>query len=462
MTMNHDSGDKVNSSTSSLANGAKSLLSGAFSVGKVIGTSFSKKLIPFIAGFIILMLVPLLIVSALPMNTLGLNSNEFKDSKTKLQEAIKGAYADATMAKKFRDSVEKTFAKEPFNCDGHEWILSAEDFHKDYENPSESEVYFDTVRNQSLLFFQKKNFGGCYIKLSFEPDIETMMNNMTAYVTAVNGAIDLYSDEETEENGEGEEGYDFKFKTPEGNVITEGEVDENNNVVNSGEYTEAGKDLLEFEGEDAEAYKPYTDAASDEFAKDVGAHAERYFFADRKAYRWEGMPEYNKETETFADIETIDYGDVEVASVDELKAIIDLSGPMRREIRHHKGTETKYMCISTEDDPQHEASYSYVEEGACTEPNILNKNDSKEEPYNFDSNIVVGEVTVSMFYTLQHYKENEINDTITKMEGKGRCAYKGVAGFTEDGSETCTVDEASQVMWATITEYYNNYAGAVN
>ena len=110
-------------------------------------------------------------------------------------------------------------------------------------------------------------------------DAETMMNNMTAYVTAVNGAIDLYSDEETEENGEGEEGYDFKFKTPEGNVITEGEVDENNNVVNSGEYTEAGKDLLEFEGEDAEAYKPYTDAASDEFAKDVGAHAERYFFA---------------------------------------------------------------------------------------------------------------------------------------------------------------------------------------
>ena len=189
-----------------------------------------------IAGEVLIVFITLtLLVSALPMNLLGLNSNDIDEGRAKLQEDLKSAYAEAAASPAILKAIEDTFADEPFNCDGHTWMPEL-DIHKDIYDPDASYLYFDTLREKSSLFGSSDTVRGCYIKVKFEPELETMMANINAYTSAVNGAIALYSqDDETEKE---EEGGEISVYEPQSAVISEAEYDDEGNMTSAGKISE--------------------------------------------------------------------------------------------------------------------------------------------------------------------------------------------------------------------------------
>lgn len=448
----YDSSRSIAENVMHAVNEARKSPSASAGRAKSSGTTMQKIIT---AEVLIVFITLTLLISALPMNLLGLNSDDIDDGRAKLQEDLKSAYAEAAASPVILKAIEDTFAAEPFNCDGHTWMPEL-DIHKDSYDPDASYLYFDTLREKSGLFGSSDTVRGCYIRTTFEPELETMMANINAYTSAVNGAISLYrQDDETDEEEESEE---ISVYEPQGAVISEAEYDEDGNMKSAGEISEEGKKMLESSAGDI----PYTDSSSDSFVQEVRKAAEYAFFADRKAYRWEGMPAYNKETQTFSDIETADLGETETDNIEQLKMSLSLSGPLRREIRHHKGERIVHLCAdpAPPDINGYDGSFTVTDEAGCPAPYIFDPRGTAE-PYDFTSEIITGEIRISMFYSLYDYKKDEINETITNMTGKGRCQFKD-AGFEEDGSETCTHEEAAAVMWKTIDEYYYSYAGSMN
>jgi len=377
--------------------------------GTVLSGGLGSRFLMIMLAVLALVCLPLTMLGTLPSNLLGLSVDEAAESRERVREALDEPYEQAMHSRQFQKKAREVFEAEPFSCRGEGTFAYRQE-------GGNTVMTYDTRETDAA-----GNQEGCLISFRFSPGLEPMADMISAYITAVDGTLALYS----MYLPEGDSMPETEYPAPEAPVL-----DEEDSTV-----TESGKELLED--------TPYTDASGSAFLDLVRGSAGSFFFADRKPQRWLGMPDYSDEEGW--DMETLEYEHTEEGWPE------DTSGTVRREIH-------RYHIMTDE-----EACYVPFDPGSaeliridCDEyrPDMVRVNEIQERDYTAD--VVLGSVDVSIYYSLYGYELPKINRTIASMAGRGRCSTD------ESASDSCTVDEAGTAVRETIHEYYMNYMAGFN
>lgn len=335
---NNTSADSLSGSggmTQSLASGgAHAAKKGAAAVNAVRNSGAAGKILSglttllgpqskMVALIIIMLLIPFLVtIMLLPMGNMFMTQSEIEASENKVAAALEEKFDAARI--KAKPTIKKFVNKK--------YAAGASDADLRY---ADGTYTIDTDY--------------AYITVSFSPSLDTMKNNISAYLNAVNGAISLCGKETADaaaayKNGEGHE----EIQKYGGSIF---KTDENGNMV----VTQDAKDFLkEYANQDT-----YT--ASDAYVEKILEDADTFFKYDKKTSRWDLVnfhqaPKthlesyWNEETQTMETVEvtvTAWYGHINIPMYydlsdyrkDELDEAVTLMAEGRNEDDFENGAQ---------------------------------------------------------------------------------------------------------------------------
>ena len=394
----------ASNTVSNLAGGAGKL-SGNFSLKAAKAASVSSGggkmgLIIIIAAVVLILLVNFSMSTIESSGTLGMTGSDETNREAK-QDILAPVYKN-TKWKQRGYLVKK--ADEKYDCGADitdknsilNYIKSR--FTHVEEEPDQLEFTTDKKLDED-------NHKGCEITFDFYPGVEDMTNNVTAYAAAVDATIAYFDGDYFDEDGTLSQEYVDKIENAMKDFEKISVVEPSNDELGY-KFTDEFKNLYkELDG-------AQTDAGGVDAIGYIAAHSKDFFVCDTETSRWEHHVNYVEE---------------------EREEIIT------KEVTHRD--------IIYEYDSNGNIKYAYPVDTVTQE----------EEVHTYMWRGYQGTIIVPMYYGLEPYREDELQDTITKVTGKEFCKNEE----SPDTYVACDAYMAEQLVSEVLKDYYNTYQQSV-
>ena len=204
----------------------------------------TEALLPILIA-LILILIPTLLLSAMPIGNLFQDKGRLEANEEKLYKAIESAYAGEERSAK---NQIKNFVNSNYSCSASNGDIT--------QSGSTYTVDTDT----------------CYITASFSPALSSMKQNISAYVNAVNGTIAYFGEETDSEVKAYESGNPPNYEKYEGDVIDQ--------TSGNAELTDDARKFYEEHSDEL------TNTLDEDYIASLNVYSSDFFVYDENEERW--------------------------------------------------------------------------------------------------------------------------------------------------------------------------------
>ena len=416
----------------------KSATSAASSATSATTTAVEASNSDTFAAVFALLLVICLIMPLLPTvlsnGTLAMNSSEEtnrEEKQSKLQEGLRKRQEETMM------DIAEVLDTE-LDC-GMNNDSTIEFVNKD-ENTGSYTIY---IRSDDYELDGHEVIRACEVRVNFMQDAEEMTSNITSYTAAVDGAIAYYRNEgaieEQEEDVDAEDGSDIfnltisdefveKYKDVM-SQLDEGSMFDSDEMYGLKYSEDAQKILKDLDG-------AQTDVGGEDAIEKLAKNAEQYFIFDTNPEHWLGYGyerDYAVEhiKKFFTEVPSAAEGDDEESGV---------LGRSWEELEPMIGEKIELENLVVTDEPEYPEDFE-DEDGNAKTPWYVSK----------------GQIFVPVYYSLQMYRAEDIQETVDRLEGKVACR-----DAEDDTLYACDAEHSLTMFFDLTNDYYKSYQEQFN